>query len=296
MNPNGTILPEYEQVKLDEVRRYHYILMREYVNILNQISSLPFFIDSFKVLGFSQKVLGRMAPLRLIMNILTWKFLVKFFVESHIKGKLNELRNSYIQISQTFEIVRQDQIDDNQTWLSKVKEECTEFADTLPSWQNIRRLIIIIGTLIVGFFVATSNVNNIYQAILIIKFEVAIGLIIYAAFSFLFISFTFDYKRSLFRPGSGFLWESILPQQHKESIKNIYNIEDNLFSLLGKTKIREFPVDIVAFAQIFIVFGATAILLQQITNGRIIAIFIGCSFILIGIYSLINGIQDRKWR
>lgn len=203
------------------------------------------------------------------------------------------MRNSYVHIAQTLEI---DKSNENQIWLKQAQEESIIFASTLSSWQTTRWLISTLGVFGIGLFVATSTANNIYVAILNLKFESFINVIGILTFFFFFISFSFDCKRSLFRPGSGFMWESILSQQQKESTKNVYLLEDRLFNILGMEKSREFPIDIVAFVLWLIVMGGILIVWQYIKSGSLLLIFMGSGFILIGIYGVISGMYDRKWR
>ena len=284
---------------LDEIKNQHYTLMVEYVNILNEVSKLPFFVDNYKGLGFSDKFLNSMVLPRHFMSVFSWRFFIRLFVQSHIKGKLNELKNSYIHLAQTVAV---QQNDDNIKWFEQIKEQTVEFSNTLSSWQTIRWLVSIIGSIIGTLVVVylTANVNTIYQAIIEHNFElfkILSSIISFASlFIMIFISFSFNYKRSLFRPGSGFFWEGILSQQQKESIKNVYLIEDQLFELLGKAKNREFPVDIIAYIQFLVIMAIFLTLWQIITNGHIMLIFMGFSFFLIGVYGLISGLRDRKWR
>ncbi len=92
------------------------------------------------------------------------------------------------------------------------------------------------------------------------------------------------------------MWESILSQQQKESTKNVYLLEDKLFDILGKEKSREFPIDIVASVLWLIVTGGILIVWQYIKNGSLLLILMGGGFISIGIYGVMSGIHDRKWR
>ncbi len=285
--------PECETDRFDDLKKNHYLLMVEYVNTLNQVSKLPFFVDSYQILGLPKKFLDGMILPRLLFKLLTWRFLVKFFVESHIKGKLIELKNSYIHIEQTIRV--DENSNDKKICLKQTEEETVNFANTIISWQSAGWLISALGV-IAGIFVAASNANNIYDAILNLPFESIFNFAGILVFFFFFVSFSFDCKRSLFRPGSGFIWESIMSQQQKESTRNLYLIEDRLFDLLGKAKNREFPIDIAAFSFWFILNGGILIVWQYIKNGPLLLIFMGGGFILIGIYGFMSGIKDRKWR
>ncbi len=68
---------EYETIRFDDIKKNHHRLMVEYVTILNQVSKLPFFVDSYQILGFSKEFLDSMIIPRLLFKLVTWKFLVK---------------------------------------------------------------------------------------------------------------------------------------------------------------------------------------------------------------------------
>jgi hypothetical protein len=102
---------------LEKLKEAHYKLIKEYIKILDKASNLPFF---------------EIKPFSLVNHAF-----VRVFVESHIKGKLNELRVSYIQLSQTIE---EPSVNNYKKWLKQTEEELTKFSDILSPWGNMRNL------------------------------------------------------------------------------------------------------------------------------------------------------------
>jgi hypothetical protein len=74
--------------QLDEIKKAHHALMVEYVNILNRVSKLNFFVDFQVTFPINNDKLISIG--RLLMKYLTLAFLVRLFAEFHIKGKLRD--------------------------------------------------------------------------------------------------------------------------------------------------------------------------------------------------------------
>ena len=93
-----------------------------------------------------------------------FRFIIKIFVESHIKSKLDEISDSYVQLSQT--IKPDDPLaTEYKNWLMQAKEGTDNFANTLTSSNSIRSIIAIILPWISGLIIALLGVSDIYQAI-----------------------------------------------------------------------------------------------------------------------------------
>jgi len=159
--------------KLDDLKRTHHTLMVEYVNILNHVSKLPFSVDSFQEgVVFSQENAhsnkSRIKAGKLSLGErYGFRFLIRLFVESHIKGKLSLLESSYVQLAQAFETaIDEPSNTEYQIWLKQAEEASAKFANTLSSWHSIRGLVNALWPVVVGFLVAKLGVNDIYQAIL----------------------------------------------------------------------------------------------------------------------------------
>lgn len=122
--------------KRNDLKKAHYELMVEYVNIINQVSKLPslFKVDLYPEIDKSLKQFAFLKILKQFdlgnLRPTTSGFLVKLFVESHIKGKLNQLRRSYVQFAQTID----EPSDSNyQKWLKQAEEGTKKFTNTLSS-------------------------------------------------------------------------------------------------------------------------------------------------------------------
>ncbi len=260
--------------ELDELKKAHYKLIKEYVNILNQASELPFF------------------------SVLKFGFLVRIFIESHIKGKLNEIKASYIQLAQTI------YADEYRNWHKQTKEELSEFADTLSPWGGMRKIGGILGFLIPWIITILSTILaeiNIYELIikylntmsyfLFFTFFIILGALI--TYPLIFIRNSFRYKHMLFFSGS-------------DGDTNVYKLEDELFKLLEKKKIIEWPVDTVALNILFTPTGIISLMVffrQESTFtgfARImlyLVILLSVLLIIIGNYLMIISLKRREeWR
>ena len=296
--------------KFNDIKRVHYKLMTEYVNIIDHTSNISFlprarafprdnpFDNSFfyKKLEHFIKFLNKMN-----YGFNGLRFLVKLFVESHIHGKHKQLGNLYTQLSQTISTE-----DEYQKWLIKTEEGNIKFANTLTSIQSIRGLASVFLPWISGVTLAilgSTNFQQIFKLILPISNQaLIIGSILLISLIYfdLFILGSFMYKRNLFCKSENFLFEllSFLPMekekvQLKNSIENVYQIEDELFEILSKRKTREKPIDMITFSFPFFIFGFWFIF-EPARHG-ILSIFYTIVFFLIGMLLIFKGFQ-RKWR
>lgn len=289
--------------KLDELRKTHYTLIKEYVNILNRASKLPFFY-------FFERGLEREIRIFFIIiktkSILRITFLVRPFVESHIKGKLNELRVSYVHLSQSLKI------DDASTseyriWLKQAEEELTEFANTLSPWGDLRRLssiLVFLSPWITGVLLVIFGGGSIFEVIIKIfkNINLLLCLLLLIAYPSLIIFPSFSYKRILF---GGDIVEMEITEKDR-TVTNIYEIEDRIFDLLEKEKIREIPIDIVSFILSYIILTLIVIIVVFFYLYRIpvpsivIALFgymsIFTSYIIYLIFKRVSDIRRRRWR
>jgi hypothetical protein len=117
--------------KLDAIKSAHTKLMVEYLELINQASTLGFLVQMNifpskeeltrfvgtqridKIFEFFNKTLRIdkifeffnkdyiKAPMSWVLNYKTLGFLVRLFVESHIKGQLNRLADYYVHLAQT---------------------------------------------------------------------------------------------------------------------------------------------------------------------------------------------------
>lgn len=289
--------------ELDELRKTHYTLIKEYVNILNRASKLPFFY-------FFERGLEREIRIFFIIiktkSILRITFLVRPFVESHIKCKLNELRVSYVHLSQSLKI-DEASTSEYRIWLMQAEEELTEFANTLSPWGDLRRLssiLVFLSPWIAGVLLVIFGGGSIFEVIIKIfkNINLLLYLLLLIAYPSLIIFPSFSYKRILF---GGDIVEMEITEKDR-TVTNVYEIEDRIFDLLEKEKIREIPIDIVSFILSYIILTLIVIIvvffyLDKIPVPSIIIalfgyMFIFTSYIIYLIFKKVSDIRERKWR
>ncbi|MGD2250889.1 MAG: hypothetical protein PVF58_21020 [Candidatus Methanofastidiosia archaeon] len=170
-------------------------------------------------------------------------------------------------------------------WLLESAEECAQFADILPLWRYARWLIGILFPL--GVSLLFLNVGD-YQTALSRFAMVIIALI----FLYIPIFIAFSYKRNRFLYGSiRPMWHSwySIPEEFKT---NIYQIEDELFNLIGKKKNYESPLDVyytIFFLLYFILYVLTI-------EGHILIRMVNFIFFLLLLIYLLKIANKRKWR
>lgn len=321
--------------KIDAIKSVHAELMVEYVKLINQASELPFLVR-MNIFPLKEALTGVVRTPRInmifeffnkdyikvlmsgILNYVTLGFLVRLFVESHIKGQLNRLADTYVQLAQT---ISTDELSYNsdQNWLKHAEERTKKFANTLLSFRRISGLIGTFLPWVSSILIAVLGVTAIQQAvarivpnsILILFFGLL--LCILAVYLYALVMFAFIYKRNLFYLRSdSFIsyfvreffesFESFkseeIPQQREHGY-NVYETENNLFNLLGKKKILELPIDcIVASIFLFVLVIISAILINSQEIGfcqYIISIFGVVLIFLLAILFIMVG-SKRKCR
>lgn len=315
--------------KLDALKSAHVELMVKYVDLINQSSKLPFLVilNVFQpkevLTGFVTtprkeeffEIVGKVSyGISGILNYITLRFIIKLFVESHIKGQANRLADSYIQLAQT--ISTNEPSDSRyQNWLKQAGEGTEKFANTLSSFRSISGLIGTFLPLVSSLLIAVLGITTIQQAIAELVPNptlIAFGLLlcILAGYLFMYVMFAFIYKRNLFYPRSGnFIFDFVIDlfesfklkemPQHREPVYNVYQIEDKLFDLLGKKKILELQIDcIVGSIFLFVVGSICVISINRQEIGPctyIIALFMIVIIFLFAILLIIAGFK-RRWR
>ena len=221
----------------------HRSLMEEYIEVINSTSKLPFLVDIFSLKSFDfnistnsnvQKFIIAISYIpRLVIKLFCWKPFVTFFVESHIKSKLEEIRASYVQFSQI--ISPSIKASKEYQWLIDSEKSLKEFSDTLSSWKNMNGIGFIIINLIAGIY----GVRTIYELFPqlqklspsnVMTFTETFGVSVTNFFTFLLIILILPFwaKRFLFNP---------------ELSKNIYQTENIIFEIVQKAKKLEMPTD-----------------------------------------------------
>lgn len=308
-----------------ELQNIHRELMAQYVDILNRASMLPFFVDIFSMRQIKQDKSRQKSfwfnlykiilyPFQFIVIFLTWRPLVRLFIEDHLHSKLKEISSSYIRLIQTVDSDKKSDFNKIE-WLKKSSENCDAFASTIFSWTSLKGSLIWLSNIIIGLILAYVGFDNIFQ--LAVKFNwsqsivslflsIASLLIILTTYGFLIFAVaivSFYAKRVLLFPNADLRPSSkytILPAA------NIYKIENDLFVIIGRKKSAEFPVDIFITLIVTCIFPIFFFLITYIfvisnspvtANGGIVLSFL--FFASIPIFAGFQHIQDwkkREWR
>ena len=314
-------------MEFEELRKTHHKLMLEYISVLEHVSNLPFFVDSsqefisaiekllFDVERISKKERHKdidiqnskfpkalFFPITFLFKLLTLRFLVKYFVESHIKGKISLLRDSYIHLEQ---ILEADELSSEKyrKWLERAEKSSSKFASTLSSWKSIRGFASALWPLGVSLLAARFSMNDVDRVaepavkdVGLISFIILILVLSVPILYFcLFIFFAFRYKRRLFLKKLNAKYRMKYLKEEEEPGENIYQIENMLFVLLGKRKSKEFPVDIATYAIVSFSLFLFLMIVEWQEGHTALTLSLGA------LLFLFEGIQTlfaikRKWR
>lgn len=309
-------------INLDEIKRAHHKLMKEYIRALNEVSNLPFFAP--RRLSYlrdeAETSKSRKGPIkwlnswlnraydgwmRLGLKLLTLQYLVRLFTESHIKGKLNELSVAYLYLAQT---IPEDETSTNgaHMWLKEVQESCDKIAETLLSWTSTRGTLNALWPIGIGLATAALGADNIYE--LLIKFDASnpsytqflsrlVAILIFPTVYFvLYLGSAFDCKREIFMPGYTSNERPLQGDADRGSRENVYQIEDHLFSLLQRGKRREIHFGIIILVSFLFMLGAYPTWLWLTNLSEPIAWVFG----IVGCWMIYDGIKiaarRRQWR
>jgi hypothetical protein len=307
--------------KLEELTQAHSELIRDYILALNDVSKLKslfvsvdfFGLDSYavepsnpeksskyaKVLAQFPLLIDRLFPVP-ILRIPTLSYLVRLFVESHVKGKLQELSIAYLYLSNTLPD-DYPAVENYRTWLKDTSETCDKLSATLSSFQSVKGLASALWPILIyiaGQMLGVTTLREAVQNVDVSSFLSWIVLIVFPILYFcLFITGAIWYKYELF---TGFtLFESYF-QRHIENTsfdeQNVYQQEDRIFGLLNRGKVHEIPWDAVTFALVPIGF---ILLVVFDSSGNPINrsdwILIGLMF-LMSLLILVVVPRLRKWK
>jgi hypothetical protein len=300
-------------VNIDNLAQAHKTLIVEYIQVLNQVSKLPtwilveLFMKDHYLPGFNSFNRYLLLISRPLFNIshslIRWptlRYLVRLFVESHIKGKLNELSVSYIYLLQT---VSEDDtgVENIRSWLKESSETCEKLASTLISVQSAQGLLSTLWPIAASLLAAFLGVNSLREALATDKLIALAQWIILIPtpmiYLGIFVTSAFWYKRQLFT-GFSFFDTLILPSQSQDSTRNIYQLEDEIFKLLDRGKVREFPYDMVSLPITF--FSMSFLFLSDWLFGT--TRMPDRSDLVFGLMMILGGIfmgfltRSRKWK
>jgi hypothetical protein len=204
---------------LDELRLSHRVLLTEYVGVLAEIT-VP--------MGWR---CGRFA------RILTAPRMVRRFVHSHIRRKMKEVTQAYVELEQT--LPDDPTIAEYADWLNATRKQLERLRDSLSSWRLPG--LITLGSFAVTVAGAAAKVK--LHGSFFATNRSLIGFIFgYVAFIILwllgFVYQSFRYKRDLFLGRRRTHASTAIGGDH-----NVYRLETALFALLNRGRRREGAVD-----------------------------------------------------
>lgn len=257
--------------ELKELKEVHSILLKRYVCAIKDAEKLSLFVNFYEY----EKALRKPSIGRLLLYILnkippfsmmTLKPVLIILIETHIKRKLKELENIYIQ-TKSATIYYDLNFKEYQDWLSTSIHECQEFSRTLEISENIKNFFISLINLLVITGISTvifTGIANFLSSSLNIAL-LGIAIIFISITSVNFFSYAFIAKRDIF----------LLSRED-----SVYFLENKLFRLLDRIKRLEWAIDYISLGLLF--YPLLIILkLNFKVNAPLIHISLSIIFILI---------------
>lgn len=307
-------------VELTTLKNAHYELMVEYARVLNEVSKLHVF-KYVRMPGKSHPIVTgeRTGISKLIARIINSlfaigspalieiRYLVKIFVESHVRKNLNHLSNNYGYLANAIsESAPEAQA--YTSWLKEKGEACEKMAANLLSLRSIQGAIttgLPLLAIPIGLLTAWLRVDNFYQLVntldSLAMVVLGVLLAITALYAFVFVATGFSYKRELFKNCLNDPQLAQSKDSSSEQTKNVYRAEDSLFALLNCGKKHEPPIDI--FGQLlgiggmglaFVAFGLVK--LATLSIVAYIMLGLGAYVIIFAIVGSVARYRQRKWR
>lgn len=308
---------------LNEIQDAHLELMNDYINLLRKVSLLPFFIDISSIRhkgetkrkifnGFVGKVLSLFSKsIIYLTKFITWRPIVSFFVEDHIRTKLLDISKIYLQLAQNIDQrIPKEKL--KFEWLLSASKSSEMFANSLFSWGKLQGSILWIVNLFIGLILAYYGKDFLIQLLfqslnaplqfflLIVTF-----LIFFATYGF-FINWaaisSFEAKRTLFAPN---IEDKYFLPPENEKIINTYKTEDDLFRLVERRKKIEYPLDIAlplffysVLPMLLFLLALTVVLLQKQPSlvEVVISYFISAIPFIVLAFPHIQEWKNREWR
>jgi len=239
----GFALPEFYKWK-----DAHNALLLEYAHALTGVARLSFFVGRQEI-SLPRETSSRFLLFNLFLRkyspfrLFTIRPLVEVLIESHIYQKMLELEKIYTQLK--FATVNYPEKRRYSEWLIKSTQDIISLRKPLNSGKILFNIFkYIMGIILAISLWATSSksvadliINIITRSIsgqtfdalvfIVIIFFITIYPIIYV-----YISMAFNVKRSIFL-------------ELKNDGLHIYSLENKLFSLLGRSKVKEWPWDLI---------------------------------------------------
>lgn len=174
----------------------------------------------------------------------TPRFLSRAYTESHVARRLAELGESYVWMLQRpgIEATASE-------WLRARHAETAELRGTLSPWTRIRAALKFVAGPAIALAVAYVGGKNLVDSLVHgdrAKLTVAVTIgVLAAVYVGPLLAGAFNYKRALFLRGPDSLVDDDVGA---DPAWDVYSAEDRLWTLLGLTKRRELPVDILVVA------------------------------------------------
>jgi hypothetical protein len=296
--------------KQEELNILHHRLMAVYVHIIELVSGperLPRGAEpsgrsraNNSGTGYQREILQR--RLRLYKR----RPITRNLVNSHIKGKLDELKAAYVRIEQITS--NTDSTIGFRKWLKDTQDSLSRFSATLTVMAAARRILVALWPLIVALVVLAPVWNYVVDQLhkersrpvgLLLVITYITLAIVYIA---LLISVAARKKRRLFlapvfiSPDSP-SDSSTSSISRETTAKNVYEVENDLFSCISKPKRAEFALDI--YAGIVMAIGWTAYSIGVVVASYKIVLWVAIEFglfALIGVFIVVSSVVTRLRR
>ncbi len=225
-------------------------LIGYYMLAIETTGNLPFFVNIY---GFgeqpkSTRLFGKYTTTIYedfrgwSMSLLSWRPIMRLFVESHIRSKLDEFEIIFTQIGNVIPAKNKK----TKAWLLEQKILLDETKRSLQSWRSVRAGIYLFVTFILGLLFQLIGGNNIFKAVLIfINNSIATIPVNLTSLSFLSNVLSIEFIAlvliAFFTTPYLIKYQLFLETVNEEG-ENIYKLEEKLHTLLGRRWETEFPV------------------------------------------------------
>jgi hypothetical protein len=229
---------------LTDLSRRHQELMQAYVFAMSEASKLgPFFGNGARLPDDETTVLDE----RKYVGALSQGFIVRLFVEAHVRTKAGEFRSAYMQTLRA--LPRDEKYEEIATWLEGAAGEWTQLRETISDRWQFLRLLLALSPIALGFVAARIGQTDIYAALMSLDMGAfrtsAFWLFVPAIYLLSLVGMSFQFKRTLFFPQYLFQDHPRLYARAREfSARNVYAMEDELCRLLDRGKSREIQWDV----------------------------------------------------
>lgn len=221
----------------------HRELMQAYVFTLSQSSKLRTFFGNRGELPNDGNA---DIPKRELVASVSQGFLVRLFVEGHVRSKAEEFRGIYLQMLTSLPAGEDHQ--NVGTWLEESAAQWGQLRDSISDRLYFLRLLLTLSPIAFGFLAARLGQSDIYAALFAMDLKAyrtaSVWLFVPASYLLTLVVYSFRFKRSIFYPRYLFADQPSAKGQAEElSARNVYSIEDELCTILQRRKSREIQWD-----------------------------------------------------